>query len=154
MEAAIALAAPVKATPELIYRVLTEAEGLASFWTPDSQAQPVIGSVSRFGFPSGSKVEVRVDKLVPGRQVVWTMRTDTLAGPKWTGTQVTWDLKTVDGGFTEVLFTQTNWPAELEEGDWQTSLAGLTFAWAGVLRALKAYAETGAPQPHFATVPR
>ncbi len=58
------------------------------------------------------------------------------------------------GGFTEVLFRQTGWPANLDQGDWHTSLAGLTFAWAGVLRALKGYAETGSAQLHFTTVPR
>ncbi len=81
------------------------------------------------------------------------MLTDTLRGPKWTGTKVTWDIKPVDGGFTEVLFRQTEWPADTVDGDWQTSLAGLTFAWAGVLRALKGFVETGNPQPHFVTVP-
>ena len=113
----------------------------------------MVGSIGRFGFPSGSNVEVRVDELEPG-QVAWTMLTDTLRGPRWTGTKVTWELKRGEEGFTEVLFRQTGWPADLDQGDWHTSLAGLTFAWAGVLRALKAYAETGSAQPHFTTVPR
>ncbi len=152
--AEIVLAAPVKADPEVLFKALTERAGLASFWTNDSEAEPVVGSIGRFGFPSGSKVEVRVDALEAPRLVEWTMVTDTLQGPKWTGTKVTWEIKAGKGGFTEVLFRQTNWPASLAEGDWHTSLAGLTFAWAGVLRALKGYAETGTAQPHFATVPR
>ena len=96
-----------------------------------------------------------VNELEPGRRVAWTMLTDTLGGPRWTGTKVTWDLKALDGGFTEVLFQQTGWPEENFGGDWHISLAGLTFAWSGGgLRALKGFAETGNPQPHFATVPR
>lgn len=154
MAAAIALAAPVKAEPEVVFKALTEKEGLASFWTDDCEAEPVVGSIGRFGFPSGSRVEVRVDELEPHRRVAWTMLTDTLRGPKWTGTKVTWALTPVDGGFTEVLFRQTGWPADLDEGDWHASLAGLTFAWAGVLRALKGYVETGTAQPHFTAVPR
>ena len=146
--------APVSASPETLFKALTETDGLASFWTSDSHAEPVVGSVSRFGFPSGSKVELRVDELVPGRRVVWTMLSDTLHGPKWTGTRVTWEMTPVEGGLTEVLFKQTNWPPGLVEGDWHKALAGVTFAWAGVLRALKGYAETGSPQPHFTTVPR
>jgi len=67
MAAAIALAAPVKAEPGVLFRALTEKEGLASFWTDDCDAEPVVGSIGRFGFPSGSNVEVRVDELEPGR---------------------------------------------------------------------------------------
>lgn len=154
MAAEIALAAPVKADPEALFRALTERDGLAAFWTDDCEAEPVVGSVGRFRFPTGSEVKVRVDELEPARRVAWTMVTDTLQGPRWVGTKVTWELKPGPGGFTEVLFRQANWPADLSEGSWQTSLAGLTFAWACVLRALKGYAETGTPQPHFARVAR
>lgn len=154
MTATIALAAPINASPDTLFEALTDADGLRAFWTSDCQAEAVVGSISRFGFPSGSKVELRIDELVPGRRVAWTMLTDTLRGPKWTGTKVTWDLEPLDGGLTEVQFRQTNWPADLPVEDWHTSLAALTFAWAGVLRALKGYVETSQPQPHFTTVPR
>lgn len=154
MAAEIALAAPVRADPEVLFRALTEQAGLAAFWTSDCEAEPVVGSIGRFRFPSGSEVKVRVDELEPARRVAWTMLSDTLQGPKWTGTKVTWEIKPGPTGFTEVLFRQANWAADPGDGSWQTSLAGLTFAWAGVLRALKGFAETGNPQPHFATVPR
>lgn len=149
--AAVSLASGTDA--EVLFQALSEKAGLAAFWTDDCDAQPVVGSISRFRFPSGAEVQVRIDDLEPGRRVAWTMLTDTFWGPKWTGTKVTWELKPGPQGFTEVLFRQANWPADLNEGDWHTSLAGLTFAWAGFLRALKGFADTGNPQPHFATVP-
>lgn len=151
MAAEIALAAPVRADPEVLFRALTEKVGLAAFWTNDCEAEPVVGSIGRFRFPTGSEVQVRVDELEPAHRVAWTMLTDTLQGPKWTGTKVTWEIKPGPTGLTDVLFRQANWPSDLQGGNWQTSLAGLTFAWAGVLRALKGYAETGIPQPHFVT---
>jgi Cupin domain len=55
------------------------------FWTGDSQAEPVVGSVARFGSPTGSRLELRVDELDPGRRVVWTLPKDVLKGPRWTG---------------------------------------------------------------------
>lgn len=61
-----------------------------------------------------------------------------------------WELKRGERDFTEVLVR----PADADQGDWHTSLAGLTLAWAGVLRALKGDPETGSAQPHFTTLPR
>jgi uncharacterized protein YndB with AHSA1/START domain len=133
----------VSANAETIFEALTTSGGLASFWTSDSRAEPVVGSVARFGFPSGSRLELRVDELDPARRVAWTFLNDILRGPHWTGTTVTWDLRHTDGGATEILFQQGTWPNDLP----QTALAGLTYAWAQILRALKGYAETGTPQP-------
>lgn len=150
MAAAIALSTLVDASPEQLFAALTESAGLASFWTSDSEAEPVVGSIARFGFPSGSRVELRIDALDSGRRVEWTLLNDVLKGPHWTGTTVTWDLRNTDSRSTEVLFQQRNWPAEMSQAD----LAGLTYAWAQILRALKAYVETGTAQPHFATAAR
>lgn len=150
MAAPITLATSVNASSEKVFEALTESAGLASFWTSDSQAEPVVGSVARFGFPSGSRLELRVDELDSGRRVVWTLLNDVLRGPHWTGTTVTWDLRAAASGATEVLFQQGNWPKDLP----QTELAGLTYAWAQVLRTLKGYTETGTPQPHFAGAAR
>jgi uncharacterized protein YndB with AHSA1/START domain len=144
----IALSVPVAASPDVLYEALTGSAGLASFWTSDSRAEPVVGSIGRFGFPSGSRVELRIEELEPGRRVAWTMLNDTLRGPQWTGTAVTWELRPIDQGLTEVLFQQTNWPADMVEEPWYRSLAAVTYAWAQTLRALKGYAETGTPQPH------
>lgn len=145
MAAVIALSTPVNANPNQLFEALTESAGLAAFWTGDSHAEPVVGSVARFGFPSGSWLELRVDTLDPGRRVAWTLLNDVVMGPHWTGTTVTWDLRPTVSGATEVHFQHDNWPDDLPP----SALARLTYNWAQVLRALKAYAETGKPQPHF-----
>lgn len=141
----IALATHVGASAKTLFKALTESAGLASFWTTDSEAQPVAGSVARFGFPSGSKIELRVDELDPGRRVAWTLLNDVLRGPRWTRTTVRWDLTPIADRLTLVVFHQDGWPQETA----QPELAGLTYNWARILQALKGYAETGRPQPHF-----
>jgi uncharacterized protein YndB with AHSA1/START domain len=150
MAATITLSVPISASPETVFTTLSESDGLASFWTSDSQAEPNVGSIARFGFPSGSRLELRVEELDADRRIVWTLLNDVLSGPRWAGTTVTWDLRKTDSGATEVLFQQDNWP----EATAQIELAGRTYAWAQVLRALKSYAETGRPQPYFAGAAR
>lgn len=150
MPAAIALSTPVGASAETIYAALTTSPGLASFWTSDCHVETVVGSVGRFGFPSGSNLEIKIDELDPERRVAWTLLNDLVRGPHWAGTSVSWDLSTLEDGAIEILFQQVNWPKEMP----QTALARVTYIWAQVLRALKNYAETGTPQPLVAGVAR
>jgi uncharacterized protein YndB with AHSA1/START domain len=150
MAAPITLLTSVGASPEQIFATLSESAGLASFWTSDSQAEPIVGSIARFGFPSGSRLEVRIDALDPGHRVVWSPLNDLLSGPRWTGTTLTWDLRKRETGSMEVLFQHGNWPEELP----QIALAGFAYSWAQILRALKGYVETGMPQPYFAGTAR
>lgn len=142
MAAPIAVSIPVSASPERIFEALTESAGLASFWVGKSEAEPVVGSINRLGLAAGRTLELRVDELDPGRRVVWTPLSDIARPPRWTGTSVTWDLRR-ENGATEVLVQHGNWPDEMPQAD----LAQVTFLWSQVLRSLKAYAETGRPQP-------
>jgi uncharacterized protein YndB with AHSA1/START domain len=148
MAAAIALAVSVNAPADCITDALSTAEGLASFWTTDSHAEPHTGSVARFGF-GGPDLQMRVDQADPGHRIAWTCLTDFPMPPgRWAGTTVTWDL-TQRGNGTEVLLQHGNWPAPITQAD----LAATAYTWAQVLTALKGYAETGTPQPVFAAAP-
>lgn len=148
MAASIALAVSVDAPPHHITDALCTAEGLASFWTTDSRAEPQPGSVARFGF-GGPELQLRIDQLDPGRRISWTCLSDFPMPPgRWAGTTVTWDLTPGDSG-VEVLLQHGNWP----EGIAQAELASTAYTWALVLTALKGYAETGKPQPVFAAAP-
>ena len=148
MAAPIALAVSVNAPARRITDALATTEGLASFWTADSRAEPQPGSVARLGF-GGPELQMRVDQLEPGRRVAWTCLHDFPMPPgHWAGTIVTWDLTDRDSG-VDVLLQHGNWPARIG----QAELAGTTYTWALVLTALKGYAETGQPQPVFTAVP-
>jgi len=147
MAACIALAVSVNAPPERITDALSTTEGLASFWTTDSHAEPHTGSVARFGF-GGPELQMRIDQLNPGRRIAWTCLTDFPMPPgHWTGTTVTWDLTQSGNGDVNVLLQHGNWPAPIT----QAELAAAAYNWALILTALRGYAETGTPQPVFTT---
>src|ERR1700737_1627026 len=78
----------IDAKPEEIYEAISTGEGLASFWTGDSEAEPKVGSIARFGF-GGPELEMRVEELQPGKLVRWS----TYAGfPGWDGTTITGEI--------------------------------------------------------------
>src|SRR5215472_10992634 len=100
MAAPIVVSAPLGASPDAVFKALTESAGLAGFWIEDSHAEPVVGSVSRLRLPSDSDLELRVDELEPGRTVVWTPMTTVARPPSWTGTRISWGLTQLDAGTT------------------------------------------------------
>src|SRR5215469_8740419 len=102
MAASIAVSVPVSASPETIFAALTESAGLASFWTTDCHAEPVVGSVTRVNIRNGTRLQLRVDELEPGRRVVWAPLTNVSRPPRWTGTTVTWSLVEAGDGQTSV----------------------------------------------------
>jgi uncharacterized protein YndB with AHSA1/START domain len=128
-------------------QAISTTAGYASFWTSDCKVEPEVGSIGVFGF-GGSKLEMRLDAVQPGRRIAWTCVNDWPGTPRsWKGTAVSYELTQNDNGFVGVLFQHGNWPAELP----QTAIAATAYIWATVLRALKAYAETGKAQPVFSS---
>jgi uncharacterized protein YndB with AHSA1/START domain len=127
---------------EKIYAAISTGEGLASFWTRDSQAEPKVGSIARFGF-GGPVLEMRVEELKPGKLVRWS----THGGfPQWANTTVTWEIVPVKEGVQELRFSHEGWPDELPQAD----MASVNYTWGRVVGRLKKYAETGKPVPFFA----
>jgi uncharacterized protein YndB with AHSA1/START domain len=125
-----------------IYRAITTREGEASFWTSDCAVEAVVGFVARFGFP-GAPVDLRmrIDALEQGRSVRWTCLGDF---PFWADTIVRWDLEPSPSGTgSTVVFRQEGWPSEYPEIEY----AKVNYTWGRIIGALKAYAETGTPQP-------
>src|ERR1700687_1896829 len=126
---------------EKIYEAISTGEGLASFWTADSTAEPKVGSIARFGF-GGPVLEMRVEELKPGKLVRWS----THGGfPEWVDTTVTWEIVPAKDGGQEVRLSHEGWPAQLPQGD----LASVNYVWGRVVGRLKKYAETGKPAPFF-----
>lgn len=129
----------IKSGADKIYEAITTSEGLASFWTPDSKAEPKVGSIARFGF-GGPVLEYRVAELQPSKLVRWT----TSAGfPGWEGTEVTWEIVPTKDGAHEVLFSHHGWSKDMP----QSELASVNYTWGGVVQRLKQYAETGKREP-------
>ena len=124
-----------------IYEALSTTEGLASFWTADSHAEPKVGSIAKFGF-HGPVLEMRVDELAPGKRVRWSTN---CGFPEWNGTTVTWDIRQAKDGAHEVLFNHDGWPDALPPSD----LASVNYTWGRVVGRLKDYVESGKPVPYF-----
>jgi uncharacterized protein YndB with AHSA1/START domain len=131
----------IEATPAKVYEAISTGKGLASFWTSDSQAQPEVGSVARFGF-GGPVLEMKIEELRPGKLVRWSTHD---GFPEWKGTAVTWEIVPAAKGGTEVKFNHEGWPAALPQGE----LASVNYVWGRVVGRLKRYVETGKPAPFF-----
>jgi uncharacterized protein YndB with AHSA1/START domain len=131
----------INADANRIFDALSTSNGLASFWTADSHAEPKVGSTARFGF-HGPVLQMKVDELKPGKRVRWS----TLGGfPEWKSTFVEWDIKPGKDGANDVLFNHAGWPADLPPAD----LASVNYSWGRIVGRLKDYAESGKPDPYF-----
>jgi uncharacterized protein YndB with AHSA1/START domain len=136
----------VKATPEIIYKAISTAEGLGAFWTSESKAEPKVGSIASFGF-GGPTQRMRIDELVPGKRVKWTGFADF---PNWGDTTVSWDISPAESGETSVTFRHANWPETVSQDD----LGSINYTWGLIVERLKQYAETGKANPLFAFATR
>jgi uncharacterized protein YndB with AHSA1/START domain len=142
MAAALMHTVAISSEAEKIYQAISTGEGLASFWTRDSQAEAKVGSIARFGF-GGPVLEMKVEELLPGRLVRWSSHT---GFPGWENTTVSWEIVAAKDGGLELRFSHEGWPAELPQGE----LASVNYTWGQVVGRLKNYVETGKPDPYFA----
>ena len=141
----ILLSVQTHADPDTLQRALTTTEGLAAFWTPNSIAEPTVGSEARFSFTGAPvSLRMRVDEIGTPHRVAWTCLGDF---PHWGDTKVSWDLMAgPDAGVTTVLFKHLGFP----DGQPEAEFASVAYTWATILTALKAYAESGVPAPALA----
>jgi hypothetical protein len=120
---------------------ISTSNGLSSFWTSDSTAEPVVGSEARFGFqgaPMG--LLFKIEKVDEGG-VGWVC----VEGfPFWEGTKVFWELgDDPEANATRLLFSHSGFPED--QPDWD--LASVAQTWAKVLERLKILVETGSAEP-------
>jgi uncharacterized protein YndB with AHSA1/START domain len=125
-----------------IYEAISTGKGLASFWTRESQAEPRVGSIAKFGF-GGPQLELKVAELKPGKLVRWSSHD---GFPQWVGTTILWEIAKAEDGGSVVTFTHGGWPAELPQAD----LGSVNYTWGRVVGRLKKHVETGETVPYFA----
>ncbi|WP_067454281.1 SRPBCC family protein [Actinomadura macra] len=130
----------IKSSTAEVYTALTTVEGLAGWWTTDTQGEgDNVDGVLKFRFEAGG-FDMKIRELVPGKRVLW----EVLDGPgEWIGTQVSWDLDQADE-HAIVLFKHEGWKEPVE------SMHHCSTKWAIFLMSLKSLVETGkgAPAPH------
>ena len=140
-------AVEIRAEPTTLFDAIATQRGQTAFWTTDAQVEQRVGSLASFGFPNTpERMKMRIEKLEPGRAVEWACEGDY---PGWAGTRLTWQLLPAPNpGETTLFFRHAGFGDDY--GDPQ--YAHVNWVWGQIVGRLKAYAETGQPQPFFAAV--
>jgi uncharacterized protein YndB with AHSA1/START domain len=128
-----------RVSTEAFYKALTTIDGLAGWWTTETEGDTRVGGVIHFRFGTLGFFKMKVLELRPVTRVVW----EVVEGPEeWIGTRVIFDLKQ-ENDFAIVLFRHAGW-REPSEGMHHCSTK-----WATFMMSLKALVETGkgAPAP-------
>ena len=129
----------IKSSADETYRALATRDGLAGWWTTNTQGESKVGEVLQFRFGAGG-FDMKVLELQPAKRVLWQV----VDGPKeWIGTKVIWDLRQ-DGDYAIVLFKHEGWKEAVE------FMHHCSTKWAVFLMSLKSLVETGkgAPDPN------
>jgi uncharacterized protein YndB with AHSA1/START domain len=121
----------------VVFKAITEQEGLAGWWTEETAAEDFIGGVYSFRFGDRYYNEMRVIERDPNSKVVW----ECIEGDRqWIGTRIVFDLE--DGGEKTILrFTHADWKTA---GDF---FAQCNYNWGLYMNSLKNYCETGSGDP-------
>lgn len=126
------------ATPDQVYDALTTLDGLAAWWTTDTQGDAAPGGTIQIRFGDTGGFDMKVLDQRPNERVEWEV-TD---GPEeWIGTHVSFDLKEEDD-YTIVLFKHQRWREPVE------FMSHCSTKWATFLISLQQLAETGTGAPH------
>ena len=124
-------------SPEATYEALATRDGLAAWWTNDTQGESKVGGLIRFRFGGHGGFDMKVVELDPAKRVLWQV----VDGPaEWIGTQVRFELKQ-EGDFTVVLFKHQGWREPVE------FMHHCSTKWALFLMSLKSLVETGKGGP-------
>jgi uncharacterized protein YndB with AHSA1/START domain len=132
----------IAATPDKVFKAITEQQGVEGWWASQVVTEPKVGSTLQATFHSGSDhefvIKMEVVNLEPAGKIEWIPRQ---GAPEWSGTHITWDLAPVEQG-TKVLFGQRGFATDAADGN----LPGRD-GWAFYLTSLKDYLETGKGNP-------
>lgn len=132
-----------RAQPGAVYEALTTPDGLRGWWGTDATVGTSPGELIRFRWSTTDFTELRIERLVNDREVLWTcvaQHDDNLPHPdEWVGTHFRFLLRPRDDG-SELHFTHDGLQPKLacydacaEGWDWflRHSLRGLLEAGQG-----------------------
>lgn len=137
----------IAAPPEIVFRALTTADGLARWWTTGVSGDPAAaGGLIRFTFRGPFNPVMRVAAFDPPARVEWQGAGDHAA---WgTRTSIEFSLSAADGG-TTVRFRHALGPDAARE-----TVASANFNWGYYLDSLRLFCETGNGKPFQPDNPR
>ncbi len=127
----------IDAPPAKVYGAITTQKGLTSWWTTETKADAIIGSVAEFWFSDRYHDKMYIVKLDKNKYTEW----ECIDGDKeWIGTRISFSLKSKDKG-TMLFFRHYEWR---EETDF---FASCNFHWGHYMKSLKHYCEEGKGEP-------
>jgi uncharacterized protein YndB with AHSA1/START domain len=128
----------IKSSPTDTYRALATREGLAGWWTTDTQGNCNVGGVIQFRFGDRGRIDMKVIELESAKRVLWQV----VGGPEeWIGTKVSFEL-TQDDDLTIILFKHQGWKEPIE------FMHHCSTKWALFLMSMKSLVETGKGAPY------
>ena len=127
----------IDAPVDTVYRAITEQSGLAGWWTKETIAQPVVGSIAEFRFGDRYHDTMRIVALEERRRVEW----ECLEGDEeWVGTTFVFSLEP-KGHQTTLRFSHGNWRSMSD------FFAHCNYHWGFYMRSLKSFCESGTGEP-------
>jgi uncharacterized protein YndB with AHSA1/START domain len=129
---------PIKASLDQVFRAVSTAKGLDSWWSLRSTGEPAPGAEYRLGFGPDFDWRAIVSRFVPDSEFELEL---TSADSDWQGTRLGFLMEMKDG-VTQVRFHHLGWPEENEH--YRISC----YCWAMYLRLLKRYVEHGEVVPY------
>jgi len=131
----------IKSSLKDTYEALSTREGLAAWWTTNTQGESKVGGVLKFRFSSEGKeiggFDMNVLELEPNKRVLW----EVVEGPaEWIGTRISFDLRQ-EGEYSIVLFKHQGWREPVE------FMHHCSTKWAIFLMSLKSLIESGKGSP-------
>lgn len=127
----------VRSSPEKIYDALTTKEGVANWWTVQTEIGNKVGDVNIFDFGERYHNKMKIVDLQPNKKAEWQC----LEGDKeWIGTTLTFEIEKEDD-HSILRFTHNDWR---EETDF---FASCNYHWGYYMRSLKLYCEAGEGTP-------
>lgn len=132
----------IKSSLDEVYKALSTREGLAAWWTTNTQGGSKVGGALQFRFSADGKelggFDMKVLELQPAKSLLWQVVT----GPEeWIGTKISFDLKH-EGEYCIVLFKHQDWKEPVE------FMHHCSTKWAIYLMSLKSLVETGKGSPN------
>jgi len=133
----------IKSSLDEVYKALATRDGLAGWWTTNTQGESNVGGVIQFRFSADGReigyFDMKVLELHPARRVLWQVVD---GPPELIGTKVSFELKQEDE-YSIILFKHQDWKEPVE------FMHHCSTKWAIFLMSLKSLLETGkgAPSP-------
>lgn len=132
----------IKSSVAKVYQALATREGLAAWWTNNTQGESTVGGALQFRFSAGGAeiggFDMRVLELEPPKRVSWQV----VDGPaEWIGNKISFDLKQ-SGDQAIVLFKHQGWKEAVE------FMHHCSTKWAVYLLSLKSLVESGQGTPN------